>query len=415
VEPKFVGKSVIYEASFRETCGYWVDGTSPNSCMTTTTDIGFSIVHSAAVTGDLPLLRCMGRYNAKFDALSSGESPCTPLSICVSVIQMMSKMPSPPPAGACGGHPSEGARWLISRGVDVNIPDHRNVPPLLTAISTRPVDVDLCKLLLLHGADSSFLSQCPDRTIRNSLTKYAKSVKGSKNIPEPLCPCGNNVPVSTCHGAERGVPLHPRQFCLCKSGKTYRKCCFKRRYFWRESVKMAIPPPKIITDKRCMNVISKYQKLQSADARANGMTDEEIGKMKMFPGMTVEGAVRIQHETTRHLIETSEEQIDPCFAWCTQHKDNDFIYARSWRQNGIMRIDKTEGLLRRDQWNSWVDEYIETHPSDRRSRREIEVLSKISWNGCALYKTCGGPACGSVEETDGQFKHCARCGVACCK
>ena len=92
----------------------------------------------------------------------------------------------------------------------------------------------------------------------------------------------NNVPVVQCHGAEKGVPLHPRMFCLCKSGRLYANC-FKRRYYFRESLESTIPLPRVSTDPQLIKqFMSQFNKNMDFADRL-GLSDAEKNNMPIFP------------------------------------------------------------------------------------------------------------------------------------
>jgi hypothetical protein len=157
------------------------------------------------------------------------------------------------------------------------------------------------------------------------------------------------------------VPLHDRQHCFCKSGKKYRKCCKKRRYFYRESLDSEIPPPKVCADPNIIKMmISTYTALQ-ARSEAAGESPEETAKIPFFPSITAEqnGALITKAAMEAIVASGGKIPIDRCFFWCLKHPQNDICFARLWRKaQGPFMFDKTELALRRDQWNGWVDEYI---------------------------------------------------------
>ena len=70
------------------------------------------------------------------------------------------------------------------------------------SMKNLPIDLDLCKLLLLHGASPTDIESCSDASIRATLHAYVQELR-EKNITRPpqLCPCGKNVPVGDYHGA----------------------------------------------------------------------------------------------------------------------------------------------------------------------------------------------------------------------
>jgi hypothetical protein len=188
----------------------------------------------------------------------------------------------------------------------------------------------------------------------------------------------------------------------------------KRRYFYRESLNQVHPPPRTITDKDSIKLM-----MQHRQNLAQGKTEEELAKSPLFPniGSAVEVG-QMQRTMMAGLIQADERtsgkvMVDPCFKWVIAHPGNEIMYARSWRKSGKMVLSKTEGLKRREEWNTMVDEYIAKRAAlnDHRSVQAIERLNKVCWNGSAMFKICGHPTCDIQEDTDGQFKLCSACQI----
>ena len=218
---------------------------------------------------------------------------------------------------------------------------------------------ELGKLMLDYGGDPATLSKCTDSTIRRALEVY-QSIREKRGtattVPPPLCPCGADVAVELCHGAAKGVPLHDRQHCFCRSGKIYRKCCKKRRFFFRESLEKEIHPPRFITDPSAVKLLHQLVSVRQSESVAAGDTPEQAGNRKLFQGLDpaylAEQHREIYSDTAMNAINAfGEKRIDKCFLWVLKHPQNDFGFARLWRKPGSSTFgrDKTELALRRDQ------------------------------------------------------------------
>ena len=216
--------------------------TSPNESIDTQT--GSLYFHLAIKTGDIPFLKCMGRYNANYNI---GERNTGRTALILIIIMMRSTGRKITIQGEVDRTLSnrrdhiDTLRWLLSRGADPKLrcAIYRKSPLEYAIEPARgehaSVDIEVCKLLIDYGAETnaSILGKCSNNNIKKQLLQYAltKRVK-----PILLCPCGNDVSVDQCHGAKNCVPLHPRMYCHCLSGKKYDKCCLRRRHFHRETL-----------------------------------------------------------------------------------------------------------------------------------------------------------------------------------
>jgi hypothetical protein len=431
-EAEFQGRSFVFDPQFQGFLKAFVEeGVRPCCAILEPADLPadlgiqmptFSLVHLACMSGDLPALRAYGRFNADFNSTVYSDKGLCPLA--VAVVASRGLHPNLPGSEALRGFRC--VEWLLQRGVDPNVQDQFHLSPLDHALSSTwcvtsdsNIEVDLCKLLLLHGANPSVLKKCKDAAKRKMLESYAKQIKDEGTArPPTLCPCGNNVPVKQCHGAAHGVPVHPRSPCLCKKpGRTYEKCCFKRRHYLRESLDQIIPPPRIINDPGFLELMrDQYERVQN-EGRKAGLTDEQIRTSPVFPQAAKTDPKEMQKAQQEMLLQlfssVNDPRIDPCFLYCIQHPTNDFQYARSWKRNGIMMFSKFEGIKRRDEWNAMVDDYIASHQGtkDTRPRFEIMRLNKICHDGTALWKWCANHACSNREEelSAGTYKACAKC------
>jgi hypothetical protein len=393
-----------------------------NISISTATPIQVNIVTFAVTYGDLPLLRFCGRFDADFEIKQEifGES-VTPLG---QLLLFMDTGCVP-----IGQRQYDGFRWMITRGVNPNgdggTMSHGSRTMLTVfqksaSLATTPAMMDLCKLMVDYGADIASLRSSPrkpyDNIVRELEAYAAARTAANTAMPPVLCPCGNDVAVSECHGAKDGVPLHPRQYCGCKSGKVYAKCCFKRRYFYRETLKTYLPPPRILAAGDSAGFMYKQLQRRETELLESGMSKEELGKMKLvdmlMPGVehTADSLNAMQQ---RGMLQIAQDMadVDPCFKYAIGKCE--FHYARPWKSNGMLKISKHEGEKRRDEWNADVDEYIakKTSLGDTRSDEDIARQCKVDANGAALWKRCTYPACPIQETTPGQFKSCAKCRI----
>jgi hypothetical protein len=91
------------------------------------------------------------------------------------------------------------------------------------------------------------------------------------------------------------VPLHDRQHCFCRSGKIYRKCCKKWRYYYRDSLDKEIPPPSRTTDKSLIKMLAGQMLYESEKSIAAGETPEERGKKTLITTPTVTAEQQRSH------------------------------------------------------------------------------------------------------------------------
>jgi len=133
VEPRFVGKSVVFQKEF---------DTVQRAALIDRIDVdfiflipNFPVAFTAVITGDLPFMRALGRFDANFNVVV-GPRKLTPLNALVDMMRQMSVYPaSMIPEAHCGGSPNiEVAEWLLSRGVDPTIVDIDKKSPLQTAL-----------------------------------------------------------------------------------------------------------------------------------------------------------------------------------------------------------------------------------------------------------------------------------------
>jgi len=334
VEECFIGKSYVFSEGFQFHVKAWVvEKNSPNLSMIGG-PMNMPLMHFAANTGDLPLLRALGRYSCNLDYVF-GPNNLTPLHrLIVSIRQVKGSSVIPSYFSISGGKPNaEVVEWLLSRGVNIHIKDSNNRTPFQSSLcnlkspATRaslPIDLESCKLLLLYGADRNDIRVCKDKKVVQVLHKYIEE-NDAKGISRPpfLCPCGNNVRVETCHGSKEGVPVHRRMLCPCKRGRIYEKCCFKKRYYFRETLKDVIAPPRIVTDPSIVQNLYRHCVSQNLDNKHLPMHERESAPL--FPGVTVDQFKSMQNRVFDYIVSsTNDSRIDPCFLWCAKHPENDF-------------------------------------------------------------------------------------------
>jgi hypothetical protein len=380
--------------------------------------VRINIVAYAVSYGDLPLLRFCGRFDADFEIKKEiFGMQLTPLGLLLFFIDT-GYIP-------IGERQYDTFAWTITRGANPNGdggPVSRGSNTMLTvfqksaALATIAVMMDLCKLMVDYGADVASLRSSPrkpfDYIVRELETYAAARVVANTATPPVLCPCGNDVAVSECHGAKDGVPLHPRQLCGCSSGKIYAKCCFKKRYFFRENLTQYMPPKQVTSGDDAL-ILDKILQQKKAALLEAGMSEEDLAKMsvaQILRSVTADSLVAKEQQNVLKGLQDMVD-VDPCFKYVMIKLK--FLFPRPWRSNGMVKISKHEGEERRDIWNLQVDEYIaqKTSLGDTRSDEDIARQCKIDANGVALWKQCAYPACPIQETTPGQFKSCAKCRI----
>lgn len=420
VEPNYEGKSLIFLEQFQKMHLSWTcrESEPDNTYIGSTRSAnGVLVVHGAVENGDLPLLRALGYFNTNFNIQDEDNNRLTPLGSAIQLLNSYSDLSSIPvaPSGGKIGLPI--IEWLLSRGVDTNISDKNGFSPLRLAVANsyhvnkkttkdQKVWIDLCKLLLLHGANPKDLKHCSCDKMQAILTAYAKELSTSKTArPTPLCPCGKNVPVSECHGSVDGMSLHPKRYCFCKSKKLYGNCCLPRRFYYRESLTQEFKPLKAIYEV-AEKAMAKHWREIVKKLTDKGIADEDIRKMNF-----IMGGIQESKEGIIALVEENKDLFDPCFRWCLTHKNNDFLYGRPWRLE-TTPVSKEEAVRRMEVWNGMVDEYIQdVSIADIRAGHTIERLNKISLQGAALWKNCG--YCVNIEDTPSTFLFCSKCKMVC--
>ena len=150
--------------------------------------------------------------------------------------------------------------------------------------------------------------------------------------PEIECPCGSKRLLKLCHGAKDGVPLHPRQSCLCEGKKKrgckpYKDCCLKRGYYLRETLQMIVPPRiiegKTREDRAACKMIKKLKDVTVARHRAAGLSDEEISEQPVFAPLTGEPAFNPEEHKTKFYSSflpsmVSSGEVDPAYAFAVR-------------------------------------------------------------------------------------------------
>ena len=133
VEPRFVGKSGVFqkELDFIQKAVV-IDRNDVNFIYSAP---GFPYVLSAVLTGDLPFMRALGRFNANFNITVEPRN-LTPINALVFMLRQMSVFPAAMiPQAHCGGTPDiEVVEWLLNRGVDPTIVDIEGKSPLQNAL-----------------------------------------------------------------------------------------------------------------------------------------------------------------------------------------------------------------------------------------------------------------------------------------
>lgn len=351
-------------------------------------DYQITVLQNNALTCDFVIIDAMIRLGANTDLILPGNNNETALSMACKMIQM--DLP---------GHIHPGRLRIIHRLLQVGVDP--NAGYALHKVCEAG-DIQTAALLLQYGADSSIQrpedGKRPHQLLPPRLRKRFQKLPRSP-APPKLCWCLEGKLAHECHeNKDHPKECDPDFGCPCKSGKLYGKCCQRRGVKYTETRDKT-------TQHRTIPVDSK-------DDGMVGMVDAlklmSVGKKptdKVFPGLTTtdfdEHRAKMADRLTTLL---PREKFDPAYAHAMKKTDFFPKYA-------VGILPKNEMILRRDEWNAAVDDYITTRTTtasnDDRRRLEIEQQAKIAWDGSRLYKECA--ACGVIEDVVGEFMACSRC------
>lgn len=290
------------------------------------------------------------------------------------------------------GHIHPGRTRIIRRLLQVGVDP--NIGYALHSVCEAG-DLKTAALLLEYGADSSIVrphdGKRPHQLLPIPLRKRFQKLPRT-SAPPKLCWCLEGKPLDQCHGnAELPKECDPFFGCPCRSGKTYGICCQKQGVIYTESRDhfSSATRSMVLDDakERMFDILMHGKK--PTDRLFDGLTDE---CMQDFRESLVHQMMRV----------TTREQFDPAYGHAVIK--NDFFPTYS-----VGLLPKNEMLLRRDEWNAAIDDYVATRDTlkDDRDVLQIEQQSKILWDGTRRYKECAG--CGAIEDKVGEFKGCCRC------
>lgn len=127
------------------------------------------------------------------------------------------------------------ARTLIEQHADVNHTVNGLTP---LHLACKAEDWDIIILLLQHGANPNPTAQSQKfpspqslLTTNNDRTRFSTLVSKystGRTRPPRKCPCLSGLAIAACH-AVASVPYPPSILCRCASGKSFQRCCARRK------------------------------------------------------------------------------------------------------------------------------------------------------------------------------------------
>src|SRR5882762_6411884 len=210
-------------------------------------DIPRTYLHIAALIGDILLLCEMIRVGATIDMEDAKGNTALFLALeSIVSCQMSLQADIPAPKELRGKRrlrkqPVSAIRQsAISRLLYITrvlVEQHADVNHAVNGISPLHIacklgDWDLIALLLKHGANPSPVTTHPPPMSLFSSSKdksrFLALVPQGCSRPERKCPCWSDKPLSACHAAD-DIPYPLSLLCPCASGKSYGKCCARRK------------------------------------------------------------------------------------------------------------------------------------------------------------------------------------------
>jgi len=252
-------------------------------------------------------------------------------------------------------------------------------------------------LLLEHGANPSPVSAAqypppinwlPSSSDKSRFSALVKEFPSGYPRPGRTCPCWSGKPLAVCH-ATNTVPYPPSLLCVCASGKSYERCCARRKMTvsekWDEVRKRiaaismtSVPLPNI----------SKHQEDRLNTNIGRMMDAEELRKsLGMESPSPMQSAIQHQKEMADEML--AKGLMDPAYAYALK------LLEFSPRPQGL-RLSKRDCRKYQEQWNAVIDMYISLG-RDKRPRGDIERAAKIGLSNGALYRRCEGTNCDKVE------------------
>ncbi|PRW44236.1 Sodium hydrogen exchanger 7 [Chlorella sorokiniana] len=266
---------------------------------------------------------------------------------------------------------------ILMRGADIEFGADLGFSPLAMALNSvtlskgdraRLEATKRAVLLLRHGADPEAQSGRTRETAADLL---------------PRTEAAGDLYVE-CH-AERqersdgkcGKEADPEFFCPCRSGRKYARCCQKRGIVYHETLSNTYEQQMFTMPPAAMDTFQQY--LAMRDAQIGGDPNALL-----FPEVRDEHGrpVDVFKEAKAAVLEPLRQAglLDPVFHYAADKMDFEV--------------------------NTAVDEYTALG-TDARPALEIERAAKIAADGGPLFRRCA--ACGSYEETHGQYKACSAC------
>jgi len=251
---------------------------------------------------------------------------------------------------------------------------------------------------------------------RSRFSKLVKEFPLGRSRPERMCPCFSERPLAACHAAG-DLPYPPSLLCVCVSGKSYEKCCGRRKILvterWDDASQRIIASS--IREVHIPNISDHQQDRLNTNIERMKEAEEVrkvLGRPEMSASELEKSAIRHQREMADDLL--ANGLMDPAFAYGL--KQLDFTP----RPQGL-KLSKRDCRGYMQEWNAVIDEYISSG-RDQRPRGEIERAAKIGLSNGALYRRCEGANCDKVEGKNLQKSLCCSqckmsiyCSTACQK
>lgn len=159
-------------------------------------------IHYGAVYYDIPLLCALGRMGANLNVLDhSGRSSIYLILTLLNPVYSNNNI-----------HLLDintlnlykrTLTWFLSRGADITNLLYKGQSILQYYLMNNPnIDIEICKLLLDYGANINDLKYCSNKQSKELLINYYNNIILLKPILKMpiLCPCGNNILLTLCHG-----------------------------------------------------------------------------------------------------------------------------------------------------------------------------------------------------------------------
>jgi len=218
-------------------------------------------------------------------------------------------------------------RVLIEQHADVNHTVNGMTP---LHLACKAGQWDLITLLLKHGANPSPRSTTQPlpamllpSSDRSRFSKLVKEFPLGRSRPERMCPCFSERPLAACHAAG-DLPYPPSLLCVCVSGKSYEKCCGRRKILvterWDDASQRIIASS--IREVHIPNISDHQQDRLNTNIERMKEAEEVrkvLGRPEMSASELEKSAIRHQREMADDLL--ANGLMDPAFAYGLKQLD----------------------------------------------------------------------------------------------